>query len=121
MTTIAKDANCVTLINVFTVEPEKQQQLLSLLTELTTNSMRHLPGFVSGSIHRSLDGTRVAIYGQWRTLADLKNMVRTRESIPQMQAALTLTSGTDAKVYEVVEDCNVEAEDRLRNLAWLGV
>ena len=112
MTTIAKDANCVTLINVFTVEPEKQQQLIALLTELTTNSMRHLPGFISASIHKSLDSTRVAIYGQWRTLTDLKNMVKIRESIPQMQEALTLTITVDAKVYEVVEECNVDAENR---------
>jgi len=121
MTTIAKDANCVTLIIGFTVDPEKQQQLLALLTELTTNSMRHLPGFISGSVHRSLDGTRVAIYGQWQTLPDLKNMVKIRESIPQMREALALTNGADAKVYEVVEVCSVAAEDRLKSLAWLGM
>ena len=105
MTTITMDANCVTMINVFTVKPEKQQQLLDLLTELTTNSMRHLPGFISASIHKSLDRTQVAVYGQWRTLTDLRNMVKVRESIPHLQAAFTLMNGAESKVYEVVEVC----------------
>ena len=103
MTTIAKNADCVTLINVFSVEPEKQQQLSALLIELTNNSMRQLPGFISGNIYRSLDGTRVAIHGQWRTLSDLKYMVKIRQSIPQMEQVVKLTSGVDARVYELVE------------------
>ena len=32
--------------------------------------MQHLPGFISASIHRSLDGTKVINYAQWRSQAD---------------------------------------------------
>jgi hypothetical protein len=35
MTTIAKDNDVVTLINVFTVEPEHQQRLVDVLVEAT--------------------------------------------------------------------------------------
>ena len=36
----------VTLINVFTVAPERQQQLVDLLTSATEGSVRNAPGFM---------------------------------------------------------------------------
>ena len=38
MTTISKDDKLVTFINVFTVEPSNQQQLVELLTHVTDRS-----------------------------------------------------------------------------------
>ncbi len=35
MVTIAKDNNVVTLVNVFTVEPENQQKLVDMLIQAT--------------------------------------------------------------------------------------
>ena len=67
MTTIAKGREVVTLINVFTVEPDTQQQMVDLLVEATETVINRLPGFVSANIHKSLDGTRVANYAQWRS------------------------------------------------------
>ena len=61
MITISKSYRLVTLINVFTVEPANQQQLLDLLERATETSVRHVPGFISASLHRSLDGTKVAM------------------------------------------------------------
>jgi hypothetical protein len=40
MPTISKDNNVVTLINIFTVEPAKQQQLIDLLIRATTDDRR---------------------------------------------------------------------------------
>ncbi len=54
----------MTLINVFTVEPEDQQRLVELWQRATDEVMRHLPGFVSANAHRSLDGTKVVNYAQ---------------------------------------------------------
>ena len=59
MTTISKDALLVTFINVFTVDPSNQQRLVELLARATETSVRHAPGFISASLHRSLDGTKV--------------------------------------------------------------
>ncbi len=53
----------VTQINVFTCEPENQQPLIELLTA-AAHSVRDVPGWLSASIHRSLDGTRVVNYAQ---------------------------------------------------------
>ena len=64
---ISASAPVVTLINVFTVAPDQQQQLVELWQEATDDVMRHQSGFVSASIHRSLDGTKVINYAQWES------------------------------------------------------
>jgi hypothetical protein len=66
MPTISKGSELLTLINVFAVEPVNQQELVELLVNATRTSVRHVQGFVSASLHRSLDGTKVAMYAQWR-------------------------------------------------------
>jgi heme-degrading monooxygenase HmoA len=74
MTTISKEKKFIALINVFTVDPVKQQQLVDLLTQATESSVRHMPGFISASLHRSLDGAKVAMYAQWRSVQDYQAM-----------------------------------------------
>jgi hypothetical protein len=70
MATIDQRDNVFTSINVFTVKPENQDTLVNLVIEATNNTMRHLPGFVSTSIHRSPDNTRVVNCAQWRPKAN---------------------------------------------------
>jgi len=62
MVTIRKGRDVLTLVNVFTVKPENQQKLVDMLVEATDKTMKKLPGFISASIHRSLDGTKVVNY-----------------------------------------------------------
>lgn len=90
MTTIENGSNLLTLINVFTVEPDKQQQLVSLLIEATEKTMRHLPGFLSANIHRSLDGKRVVNYAQWENMAAFEAMRKNPDAMPHMKAAAEL-------------------------------
>jgi hypothetical protein len=37
----------IVLINVFTVDPAKQGELVKLLAQATETSVRHAPGFIS--------------------------------------------------------------------------
>jgi hypothetical protein len=62
--TIVTDADVVTLINVFTVDPARRDELIDCLTDATETTIRHRPGFVSANMHAALDGTRVANYAQ---------------------------------------------------------
>src|SRR5882757_6951128 len=48
-------------VNVFTCEPENQQALIDVLIE-SARSVRHIPGWLSANIHRSLDGRQVVNY-----------------------------------------------------------
>src|SRR5260370_776990 len=88
MPTISKDKKLLTLINVFTVEPAKQQQLVALLTHATESSVRHVTGFISASLHRSLDGTRVVMYAQWRSVEDYDAMRNNPSASLYMQQAV---------------------------------
>jgi hypothetical protein len=53
----------ITQINVFTVPQGGQQALIELLAE-SAKFAKATPGWISASIHRSSDGTRVVNYAQ---------------------------------------------------------
>jgi hypothetical protein len=53
----------VTQINVFEVDPINQDALANLLMEVV-QSVSNVPGWISASIHKGLDGTRVVNYAQ---------------------------------------------------------
>jgi heme-degrading monooxygenase HmoA len=75
MTSISEGAPVVTLINVFTVAPERQQQLVELLERATREVIRHQPGFVSANLHVGREGDRVANYAQWASEEDYRRML----------------------------------------------
>jgi heme-degrading monooxygenase HmoA len=108
MATIDKARKVTTLINVFTVAPEKQSELAELLVRATDKTMRHLPGFVSASIHRSFDGTKVINYAQWRSKADFAALQNNPEAQPHMRAAAELAS-FEPIVCEVVDSISANA------------
>jgi quinol monooxygenase YgiN len=64
----------IVLMNVFNVDPANQQRLVEILTEATETSVRHAKGFISATLHRSINGTKVTMYAQWRSLADYQAM-----------------------------------------------
>jgi quinol monooxygenase YgiN len=102
MTIISKQNNYLTLINVFTVEPANQQKLVDLLTLATKSSVQNITGFISSSLHRSLDGTKVTMYAQWRSMEDYQNMRNNATASPYLQQALEFAK-FEPGMYEVVE------------------
>ena len=102
MTTINKQSKYLTLINQFTVEPSNQQRLIELLTLATESTVQNITGFVSASLHRSLDGTKVTMYAQWRSVEDYQNMRNNSTASPYLEEALTFAK-FEPGMYEVVE------------------
>ena len=102
MTTISKEANFLTLINVFIVDPVNQQELVDLLTLATDSSVRKVTGFISSSLHRSIDGTKVTMYAQWKSIEDYQNMRNNSTASPYLEEALKIAR-FDPGMYEVVE------------------
>jgi quinol monooxygenase YgiN len=102
MTTISASQKLVTFINVFTVEPRDQRQLVDLLARVTETSVRYAPGFISASLHRSLDGKKVTMYAQWRSVEDYQAMRENPAPLPYLQQALAIAK-FDPAMYEVVE------------------
>lgn len=76
MVTMAPDEDLVTLINVFSCEPQNQQRLLDSWIHTTEERLGKLPGIVSAALHRSKDGTRVANYAQWKNAENWENLLR---------------------------------------------
>lgn len=102
MPTISKDASSVTLINVFTVAPENQQKLVDLLVEATDKTMKNVPRFISANIHKSLDGSRVTNYAQWRSAKDFEAMMKNPEALAHMKPISEIAKA-DHHLCEVVE------------------
>src|SRR6266436_4501695 len=117
MTTISLSPRLVTLINVFTVEPAHQRQLLELLARATETSVRHAPGFLSVSLHRSFDRTKVTMYAQWRTLPAYQAMRENPAPLPYLQQALAIAK-FDPGMYEVVETTAVWTPNRTSRKRW---
>ena len=107
MVTIQEGNNPYTLINVFYVEPEKQEALADLLRQATESAIRHLPGFISANIHRSYDGRRVVNYAQWRSCEDYEAMLKDPGANPHMTEAAQLAESFDPILCEVVESFEI--------------
>jgi heme-degrading monooxygenase HmoA len=102
MPTISKQNNVATLINVFTVAPENQQKLVDMLLMATESTMKNIEGFISASIHKSLDGKRVVNYAQWRSADDFQKMIEMPESQEHMKPINEIATA-DFHLYEVAE------------------
>jgi quinol monooxygenase YgiN len=102
MPVIVKGDRVATVINVFTVAPADQARLVELLTKATQSSVRHVPGFLAAALHRSLDGTKVTMYAQWRSVEDYQRMRSRPDTSPFLAEAVTIAT-FDPGLYEVVE------------------
>ncbi|MDN5845536.1 MAG: antibiotic biosynthesis monooxygenase [Candidatus Nitrosocosmicus sp.] len=100
-TTIEIDKDIITLINVFTVDASKQLELVNALID-TTKRVWHLQdGFISASIHKSVDGKKVVNYVQWKGKQAFDKRLDDPQAIIQMNKILSMAKA-DGHLYEVV-------------------
>ena len=96
---ISREGNLVTVINVFEVKPEQQQELIEqwirFVEEVAGES-----GMIGTALHRSTDGTRVVNYAQWRSKEDFESFVQKYRE--QMEVRRPLAQRVDPHLYEVV-------------------
>lgn len=101
MTTIQTGASVATLINVFTVRPERQREVVDLLVQATEDVMQHIPGFVSANIHASVDGERVVNYAQWESAEAFHAMLADPTAREHMQAITEIVESADPRLFTV--------------------
>ncbi len=101
MPEISSNQPFLTLINVFTVEPENQAYLIELIMAATDDGVSRAPGFISATFHRSLDGGKVAVYSQWRSLEDYQAMRIGATSTTTLEQIAKIAQ-FDLGIYEVV-------------------
>ncbi|WP_407175047.1 antibiotic biosynthesis monooxygenase family protein [Bradyrhizobium sp. STM 3562] len=102
MPQIQTDKQAVTQITIIEAEPEKQAEALSLMRE-RARFMQRQPGFISISLHRSLDGRRIVNYIQWEN----RDLLRAAHQSPEFRKVWgefgKLTDDIDPHLYEVAE------------------
>ena len=103
MTTLDPADGYVVLINTFTVDPDKAEDLLAELSLATETGMRRRPGFVSANLHISSDRRHVANYAQWRTQEDLDAMMADLAAQDHMRKAADIATSFDPIYYELRE------------------
>ena len=99
---IRTDHQPVTQITIIEPEPGKQAEALSVMTE-RARFMARQPGFVSISLHRSLDGRRIVNYVQWRSRDLLQSAHRSPEFRKEWSRFDQLTDEIDPHLYEVAQ------------------
>jgi quinol monooxygenase YgiN len=98
---IDADAACLTLINVYEVGPEKQADLVRLLSEATEKVIRQQPGFVSVSIHSDIDGKRVVNYAQWASKEHFEGFMKKPETQEQLKRFAAVAKTVSPGLYKV--------------------
>ena len=91
----------LTLINVYEVEAGKQPDLARLLSEITDGSIRQATGFVSVSVHSSLDGTKVVNYAQWASRDHFDAFMQQPETREQLKRFAALAKSVSPALYRV--------------------
>lgn len=88
----------VVLINVFKVQPDRQEELVELVAALT-RAQSQMPGFISGTVHRSLNGKTVATHALWRSVEDWKAMPRDKAVAEAMLPIMAIAT-FEPNLYE---------------------
>lgn len=91
------------LINTFTVDPDKADELMKVLSDATEDVMCKQPGFVSANLHITADRTKIANYAQWRTKADNETMMKNPECREHMVKAAGIASSYEPLYYALLE------------------
>jgi heme-degrading monooxygenase HmoA len=91
----------VILINVFTTRPERQDELLDQLVSFTDRTVSTLPGFVSATFHRSLQGTHVTNVARWSSRDAFLAFIRSPEAQGDVARCREIADRIDFDLYEV--------------------
>ncbi|MET9087887.1 antibiotic biosynthesis monooxygenase family protein [Streptomyces sp. NPDC004237] len=90
-----------TLINVFTVAPDRQAELIALLARATEETMKRQPGFISANFHASQDGERVINYAQWESEEHYRAMLANPEARVHMDQAAIIATDVQPRLFHV--------------------
>ena len=100
MPTIIPHSDHVTQITTAEVEDGQQDELLRLMTE-RARFMASQPGFISISLHRSVDGKKIVNYVQWASREQLIAAHQVPEFRDKWARVGSVADDIEAGLYEV--------------------
>ncbi len=98
--TLSLDNSLTTVIIIFRVESERQQELIEAIKNFS-QTVKTQPGFVSANLHKSVDGVKVANYAQWESLEAYHDFGDNAE-VQALAKPLLQLGKPDSHVYEIV-------------------
>jgi heme-degrading monooxygenase HmoA len=101
MPQIRADNQPITQITIVEPEPGKADEALALMTE-RARFMARQPGFISISLHLSLDRKRLVNYIQWQSREQLQAAHKSPEFRKEWARFDRVTEDIDPHLYEVV-------------------
>jgi heme-degrading monooxygenase HmoA len=102
MPKIRLDKQPVTQITVVEATTGKQSDALAVMTE-RARFMAQQPGFISISLHRSLDGKRIVNYVQWQSRDQLESAHKSPQFRKEWNEFDAMTEEIDPHLYEVAQ------------------
>ena len=90
-TVMAPTDDPVVLINIFKCDPRHLDQLIERLTALA-RVQAALPGFISATLHRGLNGRVAANHAVWASVTDWKAMTRHPQVVAVMGSILAIAT-----------------------------
>ena len=79
MPEIVVGAGYATFINAFRCKPSDQDEVVQINVDIVERVASRFPGFISATVHRSVDGTVVINYLQWQSPEHLAALQRSSE------------------------------------------
>ena len=102
MPEIRRHSPPVTQITIVEPESGHQEEALDLM-RARARFMARQPGFISISLHRSLDGKRIVNYIQWESRELLRKAHEAPEFRKEWRRFDRINDGIDPHLYEVAE------------------
>ena len=102
MPQIRTDNQPITQITIVDAGPDRQADALALMRE-RAEFMARQPGFISISLHRSLDGRRIVNYIQWHSREQLEAAHRSPEFRKEWNRFDRVADDIDPHLYEVAQ------------------
>jgi quinol monooxygenase YgiN len=99
--TIVAGDDVLTLINTFTCPDARQNELIDALDRAVRETLSALDGFVSASLHASLDRTRVVMYVQWRSVQDFDAAELNPAARKHLDEIMAIAESADPRLFHV--------------------
>lgn len=99
--TIEAGGSGITLVITYLCAEEKQADLIAAIDSSVDELFVKQPGFISSSVHGSLDRTRVLNYVQWERVEDFDAAGEVPEIQERVAQFMALVESADPRLYQV--------------------
>jgi heme-degrading monooxygenase HmoA len=99
--TIVPGDRILTLINTFTCADARQGELVAALEKSIAETFSKVDGFISSSVHASLDRTRVINYTQWRSTQDFDQAELHPRVREDLAAIMSIAESADPRLFHI--------------------